>query len=358
MTKKEVPNRKRYPSSKKGKTEKTVVCYKCGRVGHYANKCKMKQQIQALTIEHEIKGALDKLLLRDTDSEQDEVEINAIDYTSEEESASYEEEQKENTDCDGDRDYYKSLCAMNGLLVLTKEEDLILDLIDNIENPEKKREKLEAYIKMYRDKGGTPQSSIEKKIELKQPQYDLKEILERVKNSKQVKEPTLKELKAELNSVKSEIKELKERITVLEMIKEAQLEPEGKESNDDEENKSINHLHYVNRVERVITHKWHTKVTIVAHQEYIFQTVALIDSGADLNCINEGLVPSRYFSKTVEELNTADGSKMSVKYKLTTTICNQGTCFEIPFLMVKDLSPPSYLRKSFSSHAVSYSENF
>lgn len=66
-----------------------------------------------------------------------------------------------------------------------------------------------------------------------------------------------------------------------------------------------------------------------------------------MNCINEGLVPSRYFSKTVEELNTTDGSKMSVKYKLTTTICNQGTCFEIPFLMVKDLSPPVILGNPF-----------
>lgn len=67
-----------------------------------------------------------------------------------------------------------------------------------------------------------------------------------------------------------------------------------------------------------------------------------------MNCINEGLVPSRYFFKTVEELNTADGSKMSVRYKLNNTaICNQGTCFEIPFLMVKGLSHPVILGNPF-----------
>ncbi|KAG8650610.1 hypothetical protein MANES_07G055686v8 [Manihot esculenta] len=49
------PESSRKPKERKkpslGKAEKTIVCYRCGKVGHYANKCRVKQQIQALTIE-------------------------------------------------------------------------------------------------------------------------------------------------------------------------------------------------------------------------------------------------------------------------------------------------------------------
>ncbi|KAG8650611.1 hypothetical protein MANES_07G056008v8 [Manihot esculenta] len=335
------PKEKRKPNQ--GKAEKTIVCYRCGKVGHYANKCRVKQHIQALTIEEDLKEALAKILLNETDSEQEVVALNALDYTTEEEESSTEEDEEQKEGCEGNCDYYKSLCAMNGLLVLTREDNLILDLIDNIENPEKKREKLETYINLYKDKDSSTSTynPIEKKIDSKQSPYDLKEILERVKNSKRQKEPTVVELRSKLNSVKIEIKELKERINILELLNEQQQlaieEPEEEHSK--AEVKGVNNLHYINMTDRVITHKWHTKITIVVHKEYLFETNALIDSGADLNCINEGLVLSKYFSKTVEELHIADGSKMTVRYKLKdTAIYNQGICFEIPFLMVKGLS--------------------
>ncbi|KAG8661721.1 hypothetical protein MANES_01G032701v8 [Manihot esculenta] len=164
---------------------------------------------------------------------------------------------------------------------------------------------------------------------------------------------TLKELSSELNSVKTEVQELRERVAILELLNEEQNQPDLKGLEEEEENeaKSINNLHYVNLVDRVIIHKWHTKIIIVVHKEYVFQTIALIDlidSGADLNSINEGLVPSRYFSKTMEGLNTTNGSKMAVRYKLNNTaICNKSICFEIPFLMVKGLSHPVILGNQF-----------
>jgi hypothetical protein len=36
----------------------------------------------------------------------------------------------------------------------------------------------------------------------------------------------------------------------------------------------------------------------------------LIDTGADLNCIQEGLIPSKYFEKSMEKLSSASGNKM------------------------------------------------
>jgi len=41
---------------------------------------------------------------------------------------------------------------------------------------------------------------------------------------------------------------------------------------------------------------------------------------ADSNCILEGLIPTRYFEKTSERLSTANGSKLQIKYKLSSAI--------------------------------------
>ncbi|KAL4183473.1 hypothetical protein AMTRI_Chr11g155320 [Amborella trichopoda] len=85
---------------------------------------------------------------------------------------------------------------------------------------------------------------------------------------------------------------------------------------------------------------------VVIEEEYNFQTLALVDSGADLNCINEGLVPSKYFDKITQILNTADGSRLFIKYKLSNAmVCNNGHCFPTPFIMIKNLSqanPPKW----------------
>ena len=56
--------------------------------------------------------------------------------------------------------------------------------------------------------------------------------------------------------------------------------------------------------------KWHSKVRIVISKDFEFEVVALTDSGADLNCIQEGIIPSKYFQKTKERLTSASGGKM------------------------------------------------
>ena len=38
-------------------------------------------------------------------------------------------------------------------------------------------------------------------------------------------------------------------------------------------------------------------IKIVIKDEYTIETVALFDKGADLNCIQEGLLPTKYFEK-------------------------------------------------------------
>ena len=47
-------------------------------------------------------------------------------------------------------------------------------------------------------------------------------------------------------------------------------------------------------IDRVIFQKWHTEITLVINKEFSLTKIALIDSGADMNCIQEGLIPLKY----------------------------------------------------------------
>ena len=76
--------------------------------------------------------------------------------------------------------------------------------------------------------------------------------------------------------------------------------------------------------------------------------VALIDSGADMNCIQEGLIPLKYFEKSSEKLTQANGEKLIINYKIPNVhICNDRTCFETIFGLIKDLSSKIILRNPF-----------
>ena len=46
-------------------------------------------------------------------------------------------------------------------------------------------------------------------------------------------------------------------------------------------------------VHKLIPPKWFTKVRIVVSPDYHFTVIAMIDSSAYMNCIQEGLIPDR-----------------------------------------------------------------
>ena len=67
---------------------------------------------------------------------------------------------------------------------------------------------------------------------------------------------------------------------------------------------------FLEAIRRINFQKWHSKVKIVISKDFEFEVVALIDSGADLNYIQEGIIPSKYFKKTKERLTSASGGTM------------------------------------------------
>jgi hypothetical protein len=65
----------------------------------------------------------------------------------------------------------------------------------------------------------------------------------------------------------------------------------------------------------------------------------LIDTGADLNCIQEGLVPTKYYSKSKETLRSANGSKMQITFEINKAhVCQDNVCFKTTFVLVKNMT--------------------
>ncbi|KAG5599734.1 hypothetical protein H5410_031104 [Solanum commersonii] len=75
----------------------------------------------------------------------------------------------------------------------------------------------------------------------------------------------------------------------------------------------------------------------------------MIDSGADVSCIQEGLVPTKYFQKITHLVKSALGHALDIKYKLPNAkICQNKVCIPHFFFLVKNqLYPPIILVTPF-----------
>ncbi|GAV77622.1 LOW QUALITY PROTEIN: hypothetical protein CFOL_v3_21093, partial [Cephalotus follicularis] len=94
---------------------------------------------------------------------------------------------------------------------------------------------------------------------------------------------------------------------------------------------------FINLIQRITYSKWHINITIVIQYSFKLQTITLIDSDAQMNCIQE-LILTKFFEKTKQRLFTANVENLSVKFKISDVhICNDGICIKQTFILVKDL---------------------
>lgn len=93
--------------------------------------------------------------------------------------------------------------------------------------------------------------------------------------------------------------------------------------------------------------KWYALVTLKIY-DFKITLKALIDTGADQNCIQEGLIPTKYFEKTIDGLRGANNNGLKNNYKSSKVhVCNHEICFVNFFLLVKDLGQELILGTSF-----------
>ena len=86
------------------------------------------------------------------------------------------------------------------------------------------------------------------------------------------------------------------------------------------------------------TQKWYSTVKIVFN-DFSTSAVALIDSGADQNCICEGIIPAKCCERKKEQFCSANGEPLNTRYKLNKGyIQNNGYSFKNLFLTVQNIT--------------------
>ena len=158
------------------------------------------------------------------------------------------------------------------------------------------------------------------------------------------------DLKNEFKNIKNDNYNIKQELIMLKIDKSLdhqQIDNEQDEHKDGDESnqqallseKGIVDNSQLSLVHKLIPSKWFTKVKIVVSPNYHFTIIAMIDSGADMNCIQEGLIPSKYFEKSTKRLVSANGSQMKIKYELNNAhMFQDNVCFKIPSVLVKNLT--------------------
>ena len=111
-----------------------------------------------------------------------------------------------------------------------------------------------------------------------------------------------------------EVKQLKETQNLHQSILAQLQENSQTDSETDIETPKINSPKksdndFLGLINKLKIQKFYINIKIIIH-EFVLETVALFDTGADSNCILEGLIPTKYFEKTSEQLSTANGSKI------------------------------------------------
>ena len=236
----------------------------------------MKDKIKNLNISSELKENLLNIMLSETESNySSDIDINAI--TDSEQEISDQEIVCQN-----------GLCHCNSINMITKEKEFLIDMAEKIPDPEVRKE----YLLKLKD-------LVTEKIVITQP-YKFSDIKKRFKESstsKQKHESSIQDLQEEINNIKIEISEIK-----------ANQEKTNKKLFDMEivqtlaSQETTQTTDFINHINKVTFQKWFVAITIVINDEYHLHSMALIDTGADQNCIQEGLIPTKYYEKTSERL--------------------------------------------------------
>ncbi|KAF3617572.1 hypothetical protein FXO38_33912 [Capsicum annuum] len=149
--------------------------------------------------------------------------------------------------------------------------------------------------------------------------YSLAEVNRRLALSKTPgRDTTFNDLKIEVEQLKREIVSLKQnqmisdhRISKIEEkiieISETSFTSKGKDKDlEYSENDEIDKLsptedlkrdYFLGMMQIVTAHKWYINWTILINKEFSVTNVAMIDSGADVSCIQEGLIPTSKLKK-------------------------------------------------------------
>ncbi|KAG5632979.1 hypothetical protein H5410_004696 [Solanum commersonii] len=216
---------------------KSDTCHKCGRFGHYAKDCRVKEKIKSLDIEGNIKDFLYKIMLNSDSGKSDPDSSSSESSTSEDLKALQQEDyltpKDECSPCqqgmaceknNEEDDLYKIYDQFKELSLNVIDNDKVLELLQNIKDPEIRAQIIDKIGDSREKDQISEKDHISKEIPTKEGSYAMAEVknllLER---RKMISSPTtINDLKEEVNNLKEDIIRLKEKNVVIEK------NPEGK----------------------------------------------------------------------------------------------------------------------------------
>ncbi|KAK9739978.1 hypothetical protein RND81_03G001700 [Saponaria officinalis] len=293
----------KYNSEKRqSRRELEIICFKCGKPGHKADKCFTKKKINELFQDNpEMCQKLSKLFLKSSSSEaESNDEIKIIQESSDDESY----DSASSSPILMNTPFQKQFRQLN----LLAFQNCLINILQT---------------------------------QLKEKSLDL--------NSS-----PLKKLQQELNSLKAQVNDLRNQLQNIH-VNESELDLrlsalEHKNttcstSNESSKNKNVIEdiiaenivieEQFVQTIQKINFQKWYAIVTFKV-QDFQKNLLALIDSGADQNCIRYGLVPHKYYETTKTQLYSANNQPLNVKFKLSkAAIVNDGYCFHNTFIVTK-----------------------
>ena len=252
----------RKPLQTKGKRKAKrldITCHKCGKVGHYADKCWTKKALNELQDE-KLRSQLQKILINSDNESAIDEEVNYIETTS---SSSDKEDCQKN-----EINYWKSIVEMNNLNVLTTDQEEILKTINAITDKTLKEKMLKTLL----------QSNTEIPV-VKTTPFQLGEVLRRFQQINTKESPiSVIDLKREITILKTEISQIKndnelldERIKILEDDTFNRTECSSHKSENIPFKINNNEEDYLNLIEQVTSQKWFVKITLAISKSFILQ---------------------------------------------------------------------------------------
>ncbi|KAK3200257.1 hypothetical protein Dsin_023672 [Dipteronia sinensis] len=353
------------------KISKQVSCNNIVEEGHHANRCpKVKNKIRTLNISDEIKDKLIHLLYNDlssdafesySDNEPSDSSDNivlAINHTSSTDTSTQP--------CLSDNYPDKQHCVCKEINVLDQHGySMIISMIDSIEDSSLKAKYIQE-LQQKISKGKSQQSVVPPPSHTTSIPFSTLDFDSNVIGRFQTKDRkvSISDLQKEIQNLKYEIKIIKINISNLQHSSSTpktthQLlvppkQPNFASSSDSDDPGSQHNTKQpalttilnparipcqLCQIKTYKIHKWYIEIDIRISQDYNLIVNALVDTGADLNCIREALVPTKYLEKTTESLFGANRQQLEIQYKLANAkVCNQGICYTTDFVMVKTLS--------------------
>ena len=234
------------------------------------------------------------------------------------------------------------LCQIHQVNMISGENNFLIEIIESILDPNLQKEYFKKFLEIQKQSN---QKSLENNNN-----YNLKTVLD--KFSSKLKSVGIQDLQHEISEIKLQInimlvqnEDLDLRLKVLEKGK-IQIEETKEEEQLEGESSQL----FVNAITKMIRQKWHIKIRIFIKPDFSKNIIALVDSGADINCIQEGLIPSEYFEKTIQRIVGANKQALGVEYKVSNVhVCNKNVCYKISLLLVKDMNKEMILGTPFLS---------